>query len=112
MNAGQRLQEFLHFINLNAYRFEVETGLGVSSVSRLIQGKVQISGANLLKIHRKYPELNLDWLMTGRGIMIYEEASSLEPRIYSVKRLDHLKHMTELMNQEFDQIQRRLLGTN
>lgn len=37
-------------------------------------GKVsELTCYDLIKIHSVFPELNLDWLITGRGSMLYSE---------------------------------------
>lgn len=94
MSTGERLQQFLDLINLTVYRFEVEVGLSVSAASRVIQGKQEFSTPNLQKIHKKYPELNLDWYLTGRGDMFI--GSKLEEFIKILEQEIKIKREQEL----------------
>jgi transcriptional regulator with XRE-family HTH domain len=61
----------LHFLKIHAKkgqtRFEEYCGLSRSTINNIKDG---ISTASVYKIAEKYPELNLNWLITGKGEML------------------------------------------
>jgi len=62
-----RILEFLDYLEVGQTKFEEHTGLGRASISKIKDG---MSSPNLAKIAKGYPELNIDWLITGSGEML------------------------------------------
>lgn len=69
MGAVQRLQQFIETKEISKYRFYQNTGLSNGSLDK---GE-NIGSDKCEKILYAYPELNPDWLLTGRGSMLKEE---------------------------------------
>lgn len=67
MNVRSRLKLFIKHINSKNSSFEAEFGLSngyINNISRSI-------GIDLLeKISNKYPDLDIEWLLLGRGEML------------------------------------------
>lgn len=72
MGAVQRLQQFIDIKGISKYRFYHDTGLSNGSLDK---GE-NIGTDKCEKIIYAYPEINLDWLITGQGPMLKEEALS------------------------------------
>ncbi len=73
MSVKNRLKEFIKFRNLSVIAFEKSIGASngyVNSISKSI-GLDKIS-----KIIEIYSTLNIEWLLTGNGKMLKEEATS------------------------------------
>ena len=62
-----RLMEFIASRKISVRRFEIECGFPNSYVSNL---KSNITSKRLDAIVARYPELNVAWLLTGRGDMV------------------------------------------
>lgn len=62
-----RLSQFLSSANLTTHRFERQCGIAVGAASRLTEKSYAITYD---KIHKAFPELNIDWLKTGEGEML------------------------------------------
>lgn len=73
MNATfkDRLLLFLDYLEIGQTKFEVKAGLVRGSVSKIKDG---MSAPNLAKIANCYPQLSLDWLLTGRGKMLKQSS--------------------------------------
>lgn len=69
MGTVQRLQQFIDYKSISKYRFYQETGL---SNGFLDKGE-NIGSDKCEKILYTYPDINPDWLLTGRGSMLREE---------------------------------------
>lgn len=63
----KRLIEFLSYLGIGQLKFEENVGLSRGFVNKVGDS---IRTNNLNKIVDKYPELNINWLMTGEGSML------------------------------------------
>ena len=82
----ERINLILKSRNLNAAQFADEIGVQRSSVSHILTGRNNASLDFLLKVLTRYPEIDTDWLLTGKGVMV--RSSSLSSKnISEVKKL-------------------------
>jgi hypothetical protein len=68
-NIGQRLQAFIDHLEISNNKFGEKLGLSGSVVSHIVHGN-NFGIDKLIKILDNYPELDLDWLITGKGSML------------------------------------------
>ena len=66
----ERINLILKSRNLNAAQFADEIGVQRSSVSHILTGRNNASLDFLLKVLQRYPEIDTDWLITGKGVMM------------------------------------------
>ncbi len=66
----ERINLILKSRNLNAAQFADEIGVQRSSISHILTGRNNASLDFLLKVLKRYPEIDTDWLLTGKGVMI------------------------------------------
>ncbi len=62
-----RLEKILDFYNLSASAFADKIGVQRSSVSHVLTGRNKPSLEFVMKVVRSYPEVNLYWLLNGKG---------------------------------------------
>jgi len=67
MNTKERLLSFLSFLKIGQNKFAKQCGFSESLISN---SKGSIGSEVLNKIISKYPELNINWLLTGEGEML------------------------------------------
>ena len=67
---GERIGIFLNKKGISGY-----TGISAQVISAYLTGKRDPSGDMLSKFLLTYPELNADWLLTGRGEMLIKVAA-------------------------------------
>lgn len=65
-----RIQLILKVNNLTASRFADEIGVQRSSISHILSGRNMPSLDLIQKVLKRYPEIDPDWLLNGRGSMI------------------------------------------
>lgn len=65
----ERILQFIEYKRLSKNKFYKETGLS----NGILDKKGGISSDSLEKIYYVYPEINLDWLLTGKGEMLNKE---------------------------------------
>lgn len=74
-NFIERLQYFMENKGINDNQMTVAAGLSVGLLGKLKKNGKGMSSVNIEKILSSYPELNAEWLLTGKGDMIKENNS-------------------------------------
>ncbi|WP_339712823.1 helix-turn-helix transcriptional regulator [uncultured Kriegella sp.] len=62
-----RLDKLLRYHNLSASSFADKVGVQRSSISHLLSGRNKPSLEFVLKVIKTFPEVNLYWLLNGKG---------------------------------------------
>ena len=65
----ERLVLFIKYRGLSQKRFEQIVGLSNGYVNNVSKG---LGASKLAEISRQFPELNTEWLLTGKGGMLYD----------------------------------------
>ena len=93
----KRLDGFITFSGLNDNRITLECG-----ISNGLIGKARLRGSlsqdNISKILKNYPQLDANWLMTGRGEMIIEpiNINKKSIQIINVENVSNFKIKTQI----------------
>lgn len=87
-----RIRKILKEKNLSASKFADEIGVQRSSISHIISGRNKPSLDFVRKVLLKYPDINAEWLVTGKGQMMDE--------VFSAKEERKDKDLFGLMNEE------------
>lgn len=74
-----RLEKILSFYNLSASSFADKIGVQRSSISHLLTGRNKPSLEFVLKVVTSYPEVNLYWLLNGKGAFPSKRESTASP---------------------------------
>ena len=70
MSSKERLLEFLKYNEMGQTAFEERVGLTRGYISKV---KKDIGSSMVTKIAEIYPDLNVNWLVTGEGKMLKEK---------------------------------------
>jgi len=70
-----RLSQLIKNKDLSASQFADEIGVQRSSVSHVLSGRNKPSLDFITKVILRFPDINPEWLLTGRGVMLSESAS-------------------------------------
>ena len=90
-----RLEEFIHFKNLSLYAFENSIQASRGSISKAIKHEKSI-GTNVVEnILKEYPELNPNWLFTGKGEMILKETTAMDDVLEGLDKVNVIKHIND-----------------
>lgn len=66
-SVKDRLKEFIMFKNISTRQFERQVGVSYGFIGNMSKST---SPDKIIKISHCYPELNVDWLLTGKGEML------------------------------------------
>ena len=73
-----RIDLILKAKNITARQFAEEIGIQPSGMSHIMSGRNNPSLDFVMKVMRRWPEININWLMFGKGEM-FADPSSLQP---------------------------------
>ena len=73
-----RLQQFLGAENLSQSQFADEIGVARASVSHILAGRNKPGYEFLTGIMMRYPNLNMEWLLLGKGRMYKDARPALQ----------------------------------
>ena len=91
-----RLNQFIDYLRLSKRAFEENCSIAQGNVSHCIKKDTTLSSKNIVKISKRYSELNTDWLINDRGNMLIS------------KNLDTINYNVEGVNQEKDWKEKRI----
>ena len=100
-DVGKRLIIFTNSLNISVADFCRATGLGRSLVDKLRTGIHGPRIEPLDKISRAYPELRLNWLITGEGPVLGSVGNDIETVILEIFRKNIKSKGDESLTQEF-----------
>ena len=69
LNMNKRFKKWLDYNDINSNKLAENLSVSRATISHIISGRNKPSVDFLHKILNKYPELNLNWLVTGKGSM-------------------------------------------
>ena len=78
---NKRLQQFLAAENISQSKFAETLGVARAGVSHVLSGRNKPGFEFLDSLARNYPDLSLEWLISGRGRMY--KFDSQEPNLFS-----------------------------
>ncbi|TXK70939.1 helix-turn-helix transcriptional regulator [Mesonia sp. HuA40] len=104
----KRLDKILEYYDLSAAAFAEEIQVGRSSISHILSGRNKPSLEFVLKVTNRFPEVNLYWLLNGKGNF----PSSKESNTSTPPTLEH-KNIPELFqtNQNSEEAKESDLNT-
>ena len=70
MSVNKRLKEFIKSQNMTISHYEKEISVSNGYVNSISKG---VGGEVLLNILEKSPNLNIEWLLTGKGEMLKQD---------------------------------------
>lgn len=103
----KRLEYILDYYSMNAATFADRIGVQRSSLSHLLSGRNKPSLDFVLKIVEEFPEVNLYWLLIGKGSFPDEHVSKLEnqthPSLSNTSGLD--KEKKQIQGENFKNVE-------
>lgn len=74
-STNQRLNFFVKSKHLKVSEFAIEIGTSQPTMSLILAGKRPLSRGMIARIKAHYPQLNVQWLLTGEGDMVVNSNS-------------------------------------
>lgn len=80
---NDRIKKWLDYKKLNASNFADKINVNRSTMSHILSGRNNPSFDFVKKMINVFPDLNIRWLLSGEGIMTYNETGVKQNRDYS-----------------------------
>jgi transcriptional regulator with XRE-family HTH domain len=74
MEIDERIKLVMEKKSLSVGAFADSIGVAQATVSHIMNGRNKPSMDVILKLYERYPDIRLEWLMTGKGSMTDEES--------------------------------------
>ena len=86
MDLNSRVQKIINYSELSLSEFADEIGVQRSNISHVLSGRNKPSLDFLMKIKDRFPEVQWEWLIEGKGTMVFsEEETTSTPSSYSLE---------------------------
>lgn len=80
-----RIKELIDIKKLNISSFEKKIGVGNNSIGTIIKRNSNVSGDILSKILTTFNDVNIEYLLTGKGKILHNEYLQKEEPLQTVK---------------------------
>lgn len=103
-HIGSRLKDWIKDKGLTAIAFSEKVGIQRSALSHLFSGRNNPSVEVLLKMKSTYPDLNLEWLITGqfpekiRSVTEVQDANSQDSSVRKFTDVNILSDVAEFQD--------------
>lgn len=97
MGLKERLLSFIEFKTLSVQRFEQEVGLSNASVSKMGDNTRR---STIDRISNKFPDININWLLTGEGEMLNPNSESLNEKAAQSNAIN--SRIRQIINEYFN----------
>jgi transcriptional regulator with XRE-family HTH domain len=101
---AKRLQKVLDYYGVSATAFSEEINFNRSTISHLLSGRNKPSLEFVLKVLQKYPEVELYWLLNGKGSFPSEKKhiSPSIPKVQNAPAKEIETKFSEKLSQNID----------
>ncbi|MEM9546082.1 MAG: hypothetical protein AAGA77_08915 [Bacteroidota bacterium] len=79
MTFGERIKEYIDYKRLSVRAFEQKSDLKNGAIYRVINNGTTLNGASITSLGKVWKDLDLNWLMTGEGVMLKDPKTVNEP---------------------------------
>ncbi len=81
LDFAKRLKKILDYYGLSATVFSETIDFNRSTISHLLSGRNKPSLEFVMKVVQKFPEVELYWLLNGKGVFPAEENKTTSPTL-------------------------------
>ena len=74
---NERLKQFIEYLGISVRGFEQKISVSNGLIARFLSKNTTIQSDVLSKICDRFPELNPNWLITGKGEMLHEASKQI-----------------------------------
>jgi len=78
MTIIDRLKLILERVNLTPGNFADKIGVAPATISHILSGRNKYPSAEvMLRLHETFPDIDLNWLLTGEGTLVKDDPDSM-----------------------------------
>jgi transcriptional regulator with XRE-family HTH domain len=96
MYMKERIAQIIQSEGVTAAQFAEKIGISASSLSHILSGRNNPSLEVMMKIHKTFEDINLNWLLYGEGEMSMDPESTEEsPNITSISMSENGEFLSD-----------------
>ena len=103
MSDKERIERVMSSLGLNARQFATEIHVQPGTISNMMAGRNNPSLEVMKRIMERYPTLNPEWLIAGRGVMWRTEPGK-EPGLFDTQAPDPKENTRRAVQKEEPQV--------
>lgn len=105
MTIIDRLKMILDRVNLTPGNFADKIGVAPATISHILSGRNKYPSAEvMLRLHDTYPDIDLNWLLTGEGSLVKDDPDSMfTGSLFGDNLINASKSTTEAENRKENQ---------
>lgn len=102
MTIIDRLKLILERVNLTPGNFADKIGVAPATISHILSGRNKYPSAEvMLRLHETFPDIDLNWLLTGEGTLVKDDPDSMfTGSLFGDNLLNATKSTTESENRK------------
>ena len=102
MTIIDRLKLILERVNLTPGNFADKIGVAPATISHILSGRNKYPSAEvMLRLHETFPDIDLNWLLTGEGTLVKDDPDSMfTGSLFGDNLLNATKSTAELENRK------------
>lgn len=102
MTIIDRLKLILERVNLTPGNFADKIGVAPATISHILSGRNKYPSAEvMLRLHKTFPDIDLNWLLTGEGTLVKDDPDSMfTGSLFGDNLLNATKSTTESENRK------------
>ena len=81
-----RIMQVISALNMSARQFDISIGTANGYILRMEKNNASVGSDVIERIVKEYPQVNLVWLITGKGTMFIEELPN--PKVRNKKEIE------------------------
>ena len=102
MTIIDRLKLIMERVNLTPGNFADKIGVAPATISHILSGRNKYPSAEvMLRLHETFPDIDLNWLLTGEGTLVKDDPDSMfTGSLFGDNLLNATKSTTESENRK------------
>ena len=92
-----RIIDFIHHKDMSVRQFDISIGAANGYTLRMEKNNASVGSDVIERINKRYPKLNLVWLITGKGPMFIEESINDE-----IPKIDMETFINDKLNEKME----------
>ena len=102
MTIIDRLKLILERVNLTPGNFADKIGVAPATISHILSGRNKYPSAEvMLRLHETYPDIDLNWLLTGEGTLVKDDPDSMfTGSLFGINAINPAQRTTESENRK------------
>ena len=81
-----RIMQLVTALNMSARQFDMSIGTANGYILRMQKNNASVGSDVIERIVKEYPQINLVWLITGKGDMFIEDRT--KPKVRSISEIE------------------------